>query len=491
MTLSKLAVVVLAAGQGTRMKSALPKVLHRIAGRTMLDHVLDTVSALAPARIVVVVAPDMPAVVEAVAARPGGHVRTVVQDRQLGTGHAVTCAKKALAGTHGPKGSGDVLVVYGDVPLLTSATLKRMCARRKGRNAPDLLGLAFHPADPAHYGRFVLDPKGQVERIVEYNDASPAERTIAVCNAGVVLGRGPVLFSLLAQVRPNNAKGEYYLTDLFALAAEAGHRTGIGEADAEEVMGINSRAELAAAEAVAQRRLRAAALAGGATLVDPDTVWLSADTRLGRDVTVQPNVFFGPGVTVGDGVEIRAFCHIEGAVIEAGATIGPYARLRPGTVIGPGARIGNFVETKNTVLGPGAKANHLTYLGDTRVGAKANVGAGTITCNYDGFGKHRTEIGEGAFIGSNTALVAPVSIGKGAIVGAGSTITEDVPADAMAVGRGPQTVRAGAAKRFRERRKPAAAGKIKGSPVKSMGGKSTGGKSMGGKKKAPRRRKDG
>ena len=481
MTLPKLAVVVLAAGQGTRMKSALPKVLHRIAGRTMLDHVLDTVTALAPERIVVVVAPDMPAVAEAVAARPSGHVRTAIQDRQLGTGHAVTCAKAALSGFHGPRGTGDVLVVYGDVPLLTPATLQSLAARRQGENAADLVGLAFRPADPAHYGRFVLDARGQVERIVEYNDASPAERAIGVCNAGVVLGRASVLFSLLAQVRPNNVKGEYYLTDLFALAAAAGHRTGIGEADAEEVMGINSRAELAAAEAVVQRRLRAAVLAGGATLIDPASVWLSTDTRLGRDVTVQPNVFFGPGVTVGDGAEIRAFCHIEGADIEAGATIGPYARLRPGTVVGPGARIGNFVETKNAVLGPGAKANHLTYLGDTQVGAKANIGAGTITCNYDGFGKHSTQIGEGAFIGSNTALVAPVRIGTGAIVGAGSTITEDVPADAMAVGRGPQTVQAGAAKRFRARRTPTGAGKNKGSP----------GKSGGGKKKTPRRRKDG
>jgi bifunctional UDP-N-acetylglucosamine pyrophosphorylase/glucosamine-1-phosphate N-acetyltransferase len=481
MILPKLAVVMLAAGQGTRMKSALPKVLHRIAGRTMLDHVLDTVTALSPERIVVVVAPDMPAVAEAASARPGGHVRTVVQDRQLGTGHAVTCAKAALAGYHGPRGTGDVLVVYGDVPLLTPATLQSLYARRQGENAPDLLGLAFRPADPAHYGRFVLDARGNVERIVEYNDASPAERAIGVCNAGVVLGRAAVLFSLLEQVQPNNVKGEYYLTDLFALAAAAGHRTGIGEADAEEVMGINSRGELAAAEAVVQRRLRAAALAGGATLVDPASVWLSTDTRLGRDVTVQPNVFFGPGVTVGDGAEIRAFCHIEGATIEAGATIGPYARLRPGTVVGPGARIGNFVETKNAILGAGAKANHLTYLGDTQVGAKANIGAGTITCNYDGFGKHRTQIGEGAFIGSNTALVAPVRIGKGAIVGAGSTITEDVPADAMAIGRGPQTIKAGAAKRFRDQRKPGGAGKNKGSS----------GKSMGGKKKASRRRKDG
>ncbi len=482
MTLSKLAVVVLAAGQGTRMKSTRPKVLHQIAGRTMLDHVLDSIEGLKPERIVVVVAPDLPAVAEAVAARPGGRVRTAVQDRQLGTGHAVACTKTALAGYHGAGGSGDVLVVFGDTPLLTPATLSALCARRRAADAPDLLGLAFQPADPAQYGRFVLDKKGQVLRIVEYADASSAERAIDLCNAGVLLGDGRVLFSLIESLGTDNAKGEYYLTDLFALANAAGHRTAVGEADPTEVLGINSRAELAGAEAILQTRLRANAMANGVTLVDPATVWFSADTQLGRDVTVQPNVFFGPGVVVGNDVEIRAFCHVEGATIEAGAVIGPYARLRPGTVVGAGARIGNFVETKNTVLGPGAKANHLTYLGDAQVGAKANVGAGTITCNYDGFGKHLTSIGEGAFIGSNTALVAPVRIGKGAIVGAGSIITEDVAADALAVGRGPQEARPGAAKRFRERRKSAGTGEKTGAGKK---------KGSSGKKKAPKRKKDG
>jgi bifunctional UDP-N-acetylglucosamine pyrophosphorylase/glucosamine-1-phosphate N-acetyltransferase len=431
---------------------------------------------LDPERVVVVVAPGMHAVAEAVAGRPGGRVRTAIQDRQLGTGHAVACAKKALAGYHGPRGTGDVLVVFGDTPLLTRETLSALCERRRAANAPDLLGLAFRPKDLAQYGRFVLDKKGQVLRIVEYADASPAERAIDLCNAGVLLGNGPVLFSLIERLGNDNAKGEYYLTDLFALAHAAGHRTGVGEADPDEVLGINSRTELAGAETILQNRLRASAMAGGATLVDPATVWFSADTRLGRDVVVQPNVFFGPGVVVGDDVEIRAFCHLEGATVEAGAVVGPYARLRPGTVVGVGARVGNFVEIKNTVLGPGAKANHLTYLGDAQVGAKANVGAGTITCNYDGFGKHLTSIGEGAFIGSNTALVAPVRIGKGAIVGAGSTITEDVAADALAVGRGPQEARPGAAKRFRKRRESAVTGKKKGSS---------------GKKKAPKRRKDG
>lgn len=482
MTLSKLAVVVLAAGQGTRMKSTRPKVLHQIAGRTMLDHVLDSIEGLKPERIVVVVAPDLPAVAEAVAARPGGRVRTAVQDRQLGTGHAVACTKTALAGYHGAGGSGDVLVVFGDTPLLTPATLSALCARRRAADAPDLLGLAFQPADPAQYGRFVLDKKGQVLRIVEYADASSAERAIDLCNAGVLLGDGRVLFSLIESLGTDNAKGEYYLTDLFALANAAGHRTAVGEADPTEVLGINSRAELAGAEAILQARLRANAMANGVTLVDPATVWFSADTQLGRDVVVQPNVFFGPGVVIGNDVEIRAFCHVEGATVEAGAVIGPYARLRPGTVVGAGARIGNFVETKNTVLGPGAKANHLTYLGDAQVGAKANVGAGTITCNYDGFGKHLTSIGEGAFIGSNTALVAPVRIGKGAIVGAGSIITEDVAADALAVGRGPQEARPGAAKRFRERRKSAGTGEKTGAGKK---------KGSSGKKKVPKRKKDG
>ena len=466
MTHSKLAVVVLAAGQGTRMKSTLPKVLHRLAGRTMLDHVLDVVAGLEPERVAVVIAPDMPAVAEAIAGRLDGNVRTAVQDRQLGTGHAVACAKAALTGYHGSDGTGNVLVVFGDTPLLTPATLSALCARRRAADAPDLLGLAFQPDDPAQYGRFVLDNKGQVLRIVEFADASPAERAIDVCNAGVLLGNGPVLFSLIERLGTDNAKGEYYLTDLFALANAAGHRTGVGEADPAEVLGINSRAELAGAEAILQNRLRAEAMAAGATLIDPATVWFSADTQLGRDVTVQPNVFFGPGVIVGDDVDIRAFCHLEGATVEAGAVIGPYARLRPGTVVGAGARIGNFVETKNTVLGPGAKANHLTYLGDAQVGAKANVGAGTITCNYDGFGKYQTSIGDGAFIGSNTALVAPVRIGKGAIVGAGSTITEDVASDALAVARGPQQARPGAAKRFREARNSTVAGKMKGSSGK-------------------------
>ncbi len=461
MTSAKLAVVVLAAGQGTRMKSSRPKVLHEVAGKAMLDHVLDAAAALAPERVVVVLGPGMDQAAAAARAR-SDNVGTLVQEARRGTGDAVACARPALEGYHGPDGAGDVLVVYADTPLLTAETLLAMVAARRAPGAPDLLGLAFRPADPAHYGRVVLDGDGLVLEIVEYADASEEERRIGLCNAGMLLGDGPALFALIEGLDNANAKGEYYLTDVFALARAQGRRGAMTEADPDEVMGIDSRAGLALAEAAMQTRLRARAMAEGATLVDPATVWLSADTRLGRDVTVQPNVFFGPGVTVEDGVEIRAFSHLEGARIEAGARIGPFARLRPGTVIGPGARVGNFVGVKNAALGAGAKANHLAYLGDAEIGAEANIGAGTITCNYDGFDKHRTEIGAGASIGSNTALVAPVIVGAGAYVGAGSTITADVPPDAMAVARAKQEVRLGGAARFRDRR----GGKISGSKTK-------------------------
>jgi bifunctional UDP-N-acetylglucosamine pyrophosphorylase/glucosamine-1-phosphate N-acetyltransferase len=452
MTSTKLAVVVLAAGQGTRMKSTRPKVLHEVAGRSMLDHVLDAVAALAPERIVAVFGPGMERAAEAARER-SDDLRTLVQAERRGTGDAVACAKPALEGYHGAQGSGDVLVVFGDVPLLTPETLQAMAAARRAPGSADLLGLAFRPADPAHYGRVVLGEDGQVLEIVEYADASAEQRRIGLCNAGMLLSDGPALFSLIEGLENDNARGEYYLTDVFALARARGRRTAVAEADPEEVMGVNSHAELAVAEALMQVRLRARAMAEGVTLVDPATVFLSADTRLGRDVTIQPNVFFGPGVVVGDGVEIRAFSHLEGARIEAGARVGPFARLRAGAVVGPGARVGNFVEVKNATLGAGAKAMHLTYLGDAEIGAEANIGAGTITCNYDGLAKHRTEIGKGAFIGSNTALVAPVTVGEGAIVGAGSTITRDVAADAVAVARGEQKESAGAAPRLRESRR--------------------------------------
>jgi bifunctional UDP-N-acetylglucosamine pyrophosphorylase/glucosamine-1-phosphate N-acetyltransferase len=465
MTSDKLAVVVLAAGQGTRFKSARLKVLHEVAGKSMLDHVLDAAATLTPERIVLVLGPGMEAVAEAARAR-GGNLHIAIQEQRLGTGDAVASARAALedylgpgdAGSEagpeaGPEAGGDILVAFGDTPLLTAETLQAMVTARRAPGAPELLCVAFRPDDPAHYGRVVRGPDGTLEKIVEYADASAAEREIGLCNGGMLLGDGAVLMSLVAQLGNDNAKGEYYLTDVFALARAAGHRAGIAEADPDEVMGVNSRAELAVAEALMQIRLRARVMAEGATLVDPTTVWLSADTVLGRDVTIQPNVYFGPGTAVGDGVEIRAFSHLEGATVAAGAVVGPFARLRPGAVLGAGARVGNFVEIKNATLGAGAKANHLAYLGDAEIGAAANIGAGTITCNYDGLAKHRTEIGEGVFVGSNTALVAPVTVGAGAIVGAGSTITRDVPAGAVSTARGAQKDREGGAARLRERQR--------------------------------------
>ncbi|MEQ9608874.1 MAG: bifunctional UDP-N-acetylglucosamine diphosphorylase/glucosamine-1-phosphate N-acetyltransferase GlmU [Kiloniellaceae bacterium] len=442
----KLAVVVLAAGKGTRMKSDLPKVLHPVAGRPMLSHVLASAAALAPAETVVVVAPGM-ADVEAAAAPS----RCAVQDRALGTGHAVAAAREALAPLLA-QGAADLLVVFGDCPLMTSETLQQMLDARRRPDAPDIVGLAFRPEDPAAYGRVILDDAGHIEKIVEFADADTAQRQIGLCNAGLVIGDAALLFDFIGRLRSHNAQGEYYLTDIFGLAHAEGRPAGVVECPPEETLGVNSRADLALVESVMQRRLRRRVMAEGATLIDPETVWLSADTRLGRDVTVHPSVFFGPGVTVGDRVEIRSFCHLEGAEVGDDVVLGPFARLRPGAKLGRAAHVGNFVEIKNAVLGEGAKANHLTYLGDATVGEGSNVGAGTITCNYDGFLKHRTTIGAKVFIGSNTALVAPVSIGDGALIAAGSTITEDVPADAVAVERSAQQVREGAAARFREKR---------------------------------------
>jgi bifunctional UDP-N-acetylglucosamine pyrophosphorylase/glucosamine-1-phosphate N-acetyltransferase len=443
----KLAVVVLAAGKGSRMKSDLPKVLHPVAGRPMLGHVLASVATLAPVETVVVVAPGMDDV--AAAAAPA---RCAVQSQPLGTGHAVAAAREALAPLV-KSGGLDLLVVFGDCPLITADTLGRLVAARQAHKAPDIVGLAFRPADPAAYGRVILDRKGSIEKIVEFADADSAQRGIDLCNAGPVLGDAGLLFDLIARLGSHNAQGEHYLTDIFSLAHAEGRPAGVVECPAEEVLGVNSRADLALVEGVMQQRLRRAAMAAGATLVDPATVWFSADTVLGRDVTVQPSVFFGPGVSVGDRVEIRSFCHLEGAEVGDDVVLGPFARLRPGARLGRAAHVGNFVEIKNAELGEGAKANHLSYVGDATVGAAANIGAGTITCNYDGFLKHRTSIGAGAFIGSNTALVAPVSVGEGALVAAGSTITQDVPADALAIERSVQENRKGVAARLRARGK--------------------------------------
>ncbi|MBN8815191.1 MAG: bifunctional UDP-N-acetylglucosamine diphosphorylase/glucosamine-1-phosphate N-acetyltransferase GlmU [Sphingomonas sp.] len=437
-----IAAIILAAGMGTRMKSDLHKVLHPIAGRPMLLHLIDSVDALDPAKVVVVAGARREQV-EAAVAPLGAEV--AIQAEQLGTGHAVQQAEAALAGF-----AGDVLILYGDVPLVTTETMRAMVDRLHGAGEPSVVVLAFRPDDAAAYGRVIADADGRLEKIVEFKDASAEERAVTLCNSGLMAVRSADLFRLLGRLTNDNAAGEYYLTDIAALANRDGRGSVVVETDAAEVAGINSRAELAAVDASWQAKRRVRAMAEGATLVAPDTVWFSFDTAVGRDVLIEPNVFFGPGVSIADGATIRAFSHIEGATVGTGAEVGPYARLRPGAVLGEKSKVGNFVEVKKAVLGKGAKANHLTYLGDAEIGAGANIGAGTITCNYDGFFKYKTVIGEGAFVGSNSALVAPVTIGAGAIVGAGSTVTSDVEADALRLVRPPQETKPGWAKRFRD-----------------------------------------
>lgn len=443
MSKPSIAAIILAAGQGTRMKSDTHKVLHPIAGHPMLHHLLGSVDRLDAAEKVVVVGAGREQVEASLAGRGA---RIAVQAEQLGTGHAVQQAEEALQ-----EFSGDVLILYGDVPLVTTGTMHRMLDRLNAPDAPVAVVLGFRPFDPAAYGRIVADQDGAILRMVEFKDATPEERAVTLCNSGLLAVRAADLFALLARVGNDNAASEYYLPDIVMLAAADGRKSAVIEADAAEVAGVNSRAELAGVEAEWQRRRRLEAMAAGVTLVAPETVFFAHDTVLGRDVTIAPHVVFGPGVHVADHVTIHAFSHIEGAWIESGAEVGPYARLRPGAVLREKAKVGNFVEVKKAELGAGAKANHLTYLGDAMVGAGANIGAGTITCNYDGFLKYRTEIGAGAFIGSNSALVAPVKIGDGAIVGAGSVITRDVAGDALAVARGEQAAKPGWAARFREK----------------------------------------
>ncbi|MFD2232807.1 bifunctional UDP-N-acetylglucosamine diphosphorylase/glucosamine-1-phosphate N-acetyltransferase GlmU [Phaeospirillum tilakii] len=438
-----LAVIVLAAGMGTRMKSALPKVLHPLAGRPMVQHLMATVATLSPDRVVVVVGPGMDSVAAAVAPVP-----TVVQTERLGTGHAVAQARAALDGF-----DGDVLVLYADTPLISADTLRRLLDERANADDPAVVVLGFKPEHANEYGRLVVGAEG-LKAIVEYRDATPSQRENPLCNSGVMAFDAARIWTLIDQIDPaSNSKGEYYLTDVVYHAREHGWNCSYVEGEPVELLGVNSRRELAAAEAVVQARLRNAAMDNGVTLIDPATVWFSWDTRLGQDVTVWPQVVFGPGVSIGDRVEIRGFCHFEGCTVADGALLGPYARLRPGARIGESAHIGNFVEVKAAVVEPKAKVNHLTYIGDARVGAGANVGAGTITCNYDGFNKSFTDIGAGAFIGSNSALVAPVKIGDGAVVGAGSVITKEVPAGALAVARGAQIALPGWADRFRARQR--------------------------------------
>lgn len=442
MTPRPIAAIILAAGKGTRMQSDLHKVLHPVAGRPMLLHLVDSVAALVPDRSVVVVGAGRQQVEAAVT--PLG-IATAHQAQQLGTGHAVAQAEAALDGF-----DGDVLVLYGDVPLVSTATMRRMLDRLHGEDAPATVVLGFRPADPGAYGR-ILAEGDRIVKMVEFKDATAEERAQTLCNSGLMAVRSSDLFALLARVGNDNAAGEYYLPDVVMLAAADGRPSAVIETDAAEVAGVNSRAELAGIEAAWQTTRRARAMAEGATLVAPETVWFAHDTQIGREVVIEPNVVFGPGVRIADGVTIRAFSHLEGASVGEGAEIGPYARLRPGAILEPQAKVGNFVEMKNAVLGRGAKANHLTYLGDAEVGAGANIGAGTITCNYNGFLKNRTRIGEGAFVGSNSALVAPVTIGAGAIVAAGSVIIRDVEPDALAVARGTQEARPGWAARFREK----------------------------------------
>ena len=441
MTTRPLAVIILAAGRGTRMKSDLHKVLHPIAGRPMLFHLLDTVQTLSPERVVIIVGAVREQVEAAV--EPFG-VRTAVQTAQLGTGHAVRQAEGALAGFE-----GDVLVLYGDVPLVEAATMRRMLDRLNADDKPATVILGFRPDDAAAYGRIVADDAGRIVRMVEFKDADATDRAVTLCNSGLMAVRSADLFKLLSEVGNVNAAGEYYLPDIVMLASAEGRSSAVIETEPAEVSGINSRIELAAVEAAWQTHRRNRAMTDGATLIAPETVFFAHDTVLGRDVIVEPNVVFGPGTVVADHVIVHAFSHIEGARIGEGAQVGPYARIRPGTELSDRAKVGNFVEIKNSRLGPGSKVNHLSYIGDADVGAAANVGAGTITCNYDGYFKYRTEIGDGAFIGSNSALVAPVLVGAGAIVAAGSVITSDVERDALALVRPQRLSKPGWAGRFR------------------------------------------
>src|SRR5215831_3573411 len=446
MSQSPFASVILAAGSGTRMRSAFPKVMHPIAGRPMITYPLETLGPLCPAATVVVIGPQMDEVAAIVAP-----AETVVQDPPLGTGDAVRAALRALDGRLAPQGGIDeVLVLYGDTPLLCSATLARFLAEQEREPAAILLA-GMTPADSGPYGRLVTGRDGQILRIVEALDATPEESTIGLCWGGLMLIRAQHICELIEALDRNNAKREFYLTGIVGLATDKGLQCRALELPAEEMIGVNTRAELTEAEALMQRRLRRAAMDAGVTLVAPETVFLSADTRFGRDAIVEPNVAFGPGVTVGQGARICSFSYLEGAEIGPGARVGPFARLRPGAVLEKDVHVGNFVEIKAARLGAGAKANHLSYIGDSEVGARTNIGAGTITCNYDGFNKHRTSIGEDAFIGSNTALVAPVTVGDGAYVAAGSVVIRDVPADALTIARGQQVDKPGRATEIRKR----------------------------------------
>ena len=437
------AAIILAAGKGTRMKSRLPKVLHKVAGLPMVGHSVTQALKAGCAPIAVVTAPGMDDVAKTVR-NIGGEIDIATQKEQLGTAHAVLAARHVLGELE-----GNLLVLYGDTPLLTADTITRILAALEEDTSCAVAVLGFIPDDPGAYGRLVLGDDGSLARIVEAKDASDEELAIELCNSGVIALRGKTAWELLKQIDNKNAKGEYYLTDVVALARKAGYRAVAVEADPDEVLGVNSRNELAVAEAIFQYRARQAHMEAGVTLIDPDSTFFSTDTQIAPDVLIEPNVYFGPGVSIASGAHIKAFSHIEGATIGANTVVGPFARLRPGTVLGDEVKVGNFVEIKQSDIAAGAKISHLSYIGDATVGAEANIGAGTITCNYDGYHKHRTVIGREVFIGSNTALVAPVIIGDGAMVAAGSTITEDVAPDALALARTRQSEKADHAKQFR------------------------------------------
>jgi bifunctional UDP-N-acetylglucosamine pyrophosphorylase/glucosamine-1-phosphate N-acetyltransferase len=449
MSLSRFAAIVLAAGEGRRLKSARPKVLHEIAGQPMIRHVIDALRPLGPAETIIVLGGDSDSVARAVAPLPG-----VIQSPPRGTGDAVRAAQPALTSTLGE--IDDIVVLFGDTPLLRAETIAALIDARRRAPEAALAVAGMWPADPGPYGRLVLDPgrvggDGALLRIVEAKDANADELLIGLCNGGIMAIDARYAFGLVDRIGNDNAKREFYLTDIVAIASAQGLLCRVAELPAEELLGVNTRAELAAAEAVMQDRLRRRAMDEGATLVAPETVFLCADNRLGRDVVVEPNVVFGPGVTVADNARIRSFSHLDGATVGEGAIVGPFARLRPGAVLESQVHVGNFVEVKETRLGAGVKASHLSYLGDSDIGAGTNIGAGTITCNYDGFNKFRTIIGEGAFIGSNTALVAPVTVGDGAYVATGSVVTSDIPADALTIARARQVDKPGRARELRER----------------------------------------
>ncbi|OUX95118.1 MAG: UDP-N-acetylglucosamine diphosphorylase/glucosamine-1-phosphate N-acetyltransferase [Hyphomonas sp. TMED17] len=436
------AAIILAAGQGTRMQSKLPKVLHPVGGRAMLDWLIALAEDLGCQRIIVVASPGTPEV-QAHVRDTLGDQALVLQETALGTGHAVRCAETALAGF-----KGDVVVLYGDTPLIPSSVVEALFEQISSTSELGVLG--FNAADPGAYGRLVTGSDGMLQAIVEAKEASADELAISFCNSGVMAAKAGLLFELLAAVTNDNVKGEYYLTDTVGLARARGAACCAVNCEETDVLGVNSRVELAQAEAAFQQRRREQAIRDGVTMIAPETVFFSYDTEIQTDTFIEPNVVFGTGVRIASNVRIGAFSHIQQAVISEDCEIGPFARLRPGSVMSAGAKIGNFVEMKNTQLGPGAKANHLAYLGDSEIGAESNIGAGTIFCNYDGFRKHRTIVGAGAFVGSNSSLVAPVRIGDGAMIGSGSVVTQDVEPNALALGRAQQTVKSGWASRFRD-----------------------------------------